>query len=102
MGFGDVLDDNTFLQCMGIFRHITVQLDYENSIRKSRAVWDVAFESDHHPVLLGFKKWFHKRNREVPLQPKIDVVGLKDDDEMQNKIPPTCVYSCWSTDQKEA
>ncbi|KAK6765386.1 hypothetical protein RB195_025346 [Necator americanus] len=66
---------------------LTWQLDYvlarnipQSDIRKSRAVWDVAFDSDHRPVLLSFKKRFHKRNRGVPLQPKIDMAGLKDDE----------------------
>ncbi|KAK6762511.1 hypothetical protein RB195_023293 [Necator americanus] len=52
----------------------------QSDIRKSRAVWDVAFDSDHRPVLISFKIRFHKRNREVPLQPKIDMAGLKDDE----------------------
>ncbi|KAK6727626.1 hypothetical protein RB195_005364 [Necator americanus] len=52
----------------------------QSDIRKSRAVWDVAFDSDHRPVLLSFKIRFHKRNRGVPLQPKIDMAGLKDDE----------------------
>ncbi|KAK6761806.1 hypothetical protein RB195_022769 [Necator americanus] len=63
------------------------QLDYvlarnipQSDIRKSRAVLDVAFYSDHRPVLLSFKIRFHKRNRGVPLQPKIDMAGLKDDE----------------------
>ncbi|KAK6761755.1 hypothetical protein RB195_022727 [Necator americanus] len=68
-------------------RTLKLQLDYllarnipQPIIRKSRAVWDVAFDSDHRPVLLTFKIRFHKRNREVPLQPKIDMAGLKDDE----------------------
>ncbi|KAK6743212.1 hypothetical protein RB195_010461 [Necator americanus] len=44
------------------------------------AVWDIAFDSDHRPVLLSFKIRFHKRSRRVPLQPKIDMAGLKDDE----------------------
>ncbi|KAK6764163.1 hypothetical protein RB195_024474 [Necator americanus] len=32
MGFGDVLDDSTFLQCMGSFRHITVQILSKDSV----------------------------------------------------------------------
>ncbi|KAK6734175.1 hypothetical protein RB195_017761 [Necator americanus] len=44
------------------------------------AVWEVAFDSDHRPVLLSFKIRFHKRNRGVLLQPKIDMAGLKDDE----------------------
>ncbi|KAK6735878.1 hypothetical protein RB195_018872 [Necator americanus] len=37
-------------------------------------------DSDHRPVLPSFKTRFHKRNRGVPLQPKIDLAGLKDDE----------------------
>ncbi|KAK6736321.1 hypothetical protein RB195_019164 [Necator americanus] len=44
------------------------------------AVWGVAFDSDHRPLLLSFKIRFHRRNRGVPLQPKIDRSGLKDDE----------------------
>ncbi|KAK6727021.1 hypothetical protein RB195_004989 [Necator americanus] len=68
-------------------RTLKFQLDYvlarnipQSDIRKSKAVWDVAFDSDHRPVLLRFKIRFHKRNREVPLQLKIDMAGLKDDE----------------------
>ncbi|KAK6730590.1 hypothetical protein RB195_007197 [Necator americanus] len=63
------------------------QLDYvlarnipQSDIRKSGAVWDVAFDSDHRPVLLSFKIRFHKRNQGVPLQLEIDMAGLKDDE----------------------
>ncbi|KAK6727327.1 hypothetical protein RB195_005179 [Necator americanus] len=66
---------------------LKLQLDYvlarnipQSDIRKSRAVWDVAFDSDHRPVLLSFKIRLNKRNRGVPLQPKIDTAGLKDDE----------------------
>ncbi|KAK6762635.1 hypothetical protein RB195_023381 [Necator americanus] len=65
-------------------RTLKLQLDYvlarnipQSDIRKSRAVWDVAFDSDHRPVLLSLKIRSHKRNRRVPLQPKIDMAGLK-------------------------
>ncbi|KAK6748125.1 hypothetical protein RB195_001008 [Necator americanus] len=68
-------------------RTLKIQLDYvlarnipQPDIRKPRAVWDVAFDSDHRSVLLSFKIRFHKRNRGVLLQPKIDMVGLKDDE----------------------
>ncbi|KAK6760750.1 hypothetical protein RB195_021991 [Necator americanus] len=68
-------------------RTLKLQLDYvlarnipQSNIRKSRAVWDVAFDSDHRPVLLNFKVLFHKRDRGVPLQPKIDMAGLKDEE----------------------
>ncbi|KAK6729695.1 hypothetical protein RB195_006629 [Necator americanus] len=61
-------------------RTLKLQLDYvlarnipQSDIRKSRAVWDVAFDSDHHPVRLSFKIRFHKRNQGVPLQSKIDM-----------------------------
>ncbi|KAK6735994.1 hypothetical protein RB195_018954 [Necator americanus] len=64
-----------------------VQLDYvlarniaQSDIRKSRAVWDVVFDSDHRPVLLSFKIRFHKRNRGIPLDPKIDMADLKDEE----------------------
>ncbi|KAK6744135.1 hypothetical protein RB195_011069 [Necator americanus] len=50
-------------------RTLKLQLDYvlarnipQSDIRKSRAVWDVAFDSDYRPVLLSFKIRFHKRN----------------------------------------
>ncbi|KAK6728222.1 hypothetical protein RB195_005707 [Necator americanus] len=68
-------------------RTLKLQLDHvlarnipQSDIRKSRAVWDVAFDSDHRPILLSFKIRFHKRNRGVPLQTKIDMAGLKDDE----------------------
>ncbi|KAK6750878.1 hypothetical protein RB195_002693 [Necator americanus] len=68
-------------------RTLKLQLDYvlvrnipQSDIRKSTAVWDVAFDSDHRPVLLSFKIRFHKRNRGVPHQPKIDMADLKDDE----------------------
>ncbi|KAK6763285.1 hypothetical protein RB195_023842 [Necator americanus] len=67
-------------------RTLKLQLDYvlarnipQSDIRKSRAVWDVAFDSDHRRVLLSLKILFHKRNRGVPLQSKIDMAVLKDD-----------------------
>ncbi|KAK6763341.1 hypothetical protein RB195_023877 [Necator americanus] len=68
-------------------RTLKLQLDYvlarnipQSDIRKSRAVWDVAFDSDHRRVLLSLKILFHKRNRGVSLQSKIDMAGLKDDE----------------------
>ncbi|KAK6744420.1 hypothetical protein RB195_011243 [Necator americanus] len=42
--------------------------------------WDVAFDSDHRPVLHSIKIRFYKRNRGVPPQPKIDIAGLKGDE----------------------
>ncbi|KAK6736931.1 hypothetical protein RB195_019555 [Necator americanus] len=60
-------------------RTLKLQLDYvltrnilQSDIRESRALWDVAFDYYHHPVLLSLKIRFRKRNRGVPLQPKID------------------------------
>ncbi|KAK6763728.1 hypothetical protein RB195_024163 [Necator americanus] len=65
-------------------RTLKLQLDYvlvrnipQSDIRKSRAVWNVAFDPDHRPVLLSFKIRLHKRNRGVPLQPKIDMAETK-------------------------
>ncbi|KAK6734563.1 hypothetical protein RB195_018011 [Necator americanus] len=62
-----------------------LQLDYvltmnipQSDIRKSRAVWDVASDSDHRQVLSGIELRLHKRNRRVPPQPKIDKAGVKD------------------------
>ncbi|KAK6737358.1 hypothetical protein RB195_019826 [Necator americanus] len=54
----------------------------QSDVRKSRAIWGVAFHSDHRPVLVSFKIQFHNRNRGVPLQPKIDLAGLKDEDQI--------------------
>ncbi|KAK6762150.1 hypothetical protein RB195_023023 [Necator americanus] len=50
------------------------------SIRDSRAVWGVAFNSGYRPVLLSIKIPFHKRNRPLPHQPKIDMADLKDEE----------------------
>ncbi|KAK6744494.1 hypothetical protein RB195_011297 [Necator americanus] len=68
-------------------RTLKLQLDYvlarnipQSDLRKSRVIWEVAFDSDHRPVLLSFKIRFHKRNRGVPLQPKIDMARLKDEE----------------------
>ncbi|KAK6729710.1 hypothetical protein RB195_006641 [Necator americanus] len=79
---------------------LKLQLDYvlarnipQSDIPKSRAVWDVTFDSDHRPVFLSFKIRFHKRNREAPLQPKIDMAGLKGDE---------CRTNQERTDQEEA
>ncbi|KAK6728440.1 hypothetical protein RB195_005835 [Necator americanus] len=44
---------------------------------KTRAVWNVVFDFDHH--LLSFIR-LHNRNRKVPLQTKIDMAGLKDEE----------------------
>ncbi|KAK6756466.1 hypothetical protein RB195_014715 [Necator americanus] len=72
-------------------RTLKLQLDYvqarnipQSDIRNSRAVWDVAFDSDHRPVLLSFKIRFYKRNRGVPFQLKIDMAGLKTMNAEQN------------------
>ncbi|KAK6749751.1 hypothetical protein RB195_002014 [Necator americanus] len=65
-------------------RDLELQFDYAltrnisySGIRKSKAVSDVAFDSDH--LLLSFKIRLHKKNRGAPLQPKIDMAGLKDE-----------------------
>ncbi|KAK6761763.1 hypothetical protein RB195_022734 [Necator americanus] len=81
-----------------------LQLDYiltRNTPQStiSRAVRDVAFNSDHRPVLLSLKTRFYKRNGGVPPQPKIDMTGLKDEESRTNFCQR--VYSCWSTDQEE-
>ncbi|KAK6750303.1 hypothetical protein RB195_002339 [Necator americanus] len=67
-------------------RTAKLQLDYilarnipQSDNRKSRAVWVVAFDSDHRPIL-SFKIQFHKRNQRVPPQPKSDMAGLKDEE----------------------
>ncbi|KAK6764433.1 hypothetical protein RB195_024667 [Necator americanus] len=70
------------------------QLDYiltrkflsKNFPQKSRTVCDVAFCSDQRPV-----QEFRERNRGVPLQLKIDMAGLKDEE-----------YLCWSADKEDA
>ncbi|KAK6764132.1 hypothetical protein RB195_024453 [Necator americanus] len=49
-------------------------------IRKSRAVWDIAFDYDHRPVLLCFMVRFQKRSREVQDQPRLDMADLKADE----------------------
>ncbi|KAK6752326.1 hypothetical protein RB195_003630 [Necator americanus] len=84
-----------------------LQLDYvlaknipQSDIRKSRAVWDITFDSDHRPVLLGFKLRFHKRNREVSLQPKIDMAGLKDD-ECRTKFRQRVSIPCGARTRKK-
>ncbi|KAK6735692.1 hypothetical protein RB195_018742 [Necator americanus] len=51
----------------------------QSDVRKSRAVRDIAFDSDHRPVLLNLNIRFHKRNRGILSQPKIDMASLKDD-----------------------
>ncbi|KAK6748093.1 hypothetical protein RB195_000989 [Necator americanus] len=68
-------------------RTLKLQLDYvlarnipQSDVRKSRAVWDVSFYSDHRPVHLSLKIRFHKRNRGVLLQPKINMADLKDEE----------------------
>ncbi|KAK6749772.1 hypothetical protein RB195_002027 [Necator americanus] len=86
---------------------LKLQLDYvlarnipQSDIRKSRAVWDVAFDSDHRSVLLSFKIRFHKRNRGDPLQPKIDMAGLKDD-ECRRKFPQRVSIPCGARTRKK-
>ncbi|KAK6738277.1 hypothetical protein RB195_020408 [Necator americanus] len=51
-----------------------------------------ANDSDHRPVLLSFKIRFHKRNREVPLQPKIDMAGLKDEECRKKFRQSVCLF----------
>ncbi|KAK6735478.1 hypothetical protein RB195_018596 [Necator americanus] len=59
------------------FDYVLTRNIYQPDIRKSsKAVWYVAFDSNRHPILLNFKIRFHKRNREVPLQPKIGMAEL--------------------------
>ncbi|KAK6762433.1 hypothetical protein RB195_023233 [Necator americanus] len=65
-------------------RTLKLQLDYvltknipQLDIQKSGAVWDVAFDSFHRPFVLSIKIRDHKRKRDVPHQPKIDMAGLK-------------------------
>ncbi|KAK6762482.1 hypothetical protein RB195_023271 [Necator americanus] len=81
----DLCEQTGLLIAKRMMRTLKLQLDYvlarnipQSDIRKSRVVWDVAFDSDYRPNLLSFKIRFHKRNRGVPLQPKIDMAGLKD------------------------
>ncbi|KAK6759597.1 hypothetical protein RB195_021277 [Necator americanus] len=87
-------------------RTLKLQLHYvlarnilQSVIRKSRAVWEVAFDSDHRPVLLSFKVSQEKPRSSSPTENRHDKSERR---RMQNKIPPTCIYSCWSTDQEEA
>ncbi|KAK6763112.1 hypothetical protein RB195_023717 [Necator americanus] len=54
--------------------------EHPSDIQKSRNIWDLDFDSDHCPVLLSSKIRFHKRNRGVPPQPKIDMASLKDEE----------------------
>ncbi|KAK6755845.1 hypothetical protein RB195_014311 [Necator americanus] len=41
--------------------HVLAKNIPQSDIRKSRAVWDVAFDSDHRPVLLSFTIRYPKR-----------------------------------------
>ncbi|KAK6727860.1 hypothetical protein RB195_005498 [Necator americanus] len=88
-------------------RTLKVQLDYilmnnirQSDIRTSKAVWDVAFDCGR-PVRLSFKIRFYNRNREAPLQPNIEMAGVKER-RMHNGIPLICTYSCWSAGLEEA
>ncbi|KAK6764300.1 hypothetical protein RB195_024573 [Necator americanus] len=47
----------------------------QSDIGKSRAVRNVAFDSDYCPVLLSYRIRFYRRTRLVPIQPKIDMAG---------------------------
>ncbi|KAK6763871.1 hypothetical protein RB195_024268 [Necator americanus] len=57
---------------------ITFTQETKYLIRKPRAVSDVAFESDHTPVLLSLITWFQKGSRGVSYQPKLNMARLKD------------------------
>ncbi|KAK6761773.1 hypothetical protein RB195_022743 [Necator americanus] len=78
---------------------LKLQLDYVLTtnislpdIRKSRAVWDIAFDSDHRPVLLSFIIWFQKRYWEAQHQPKPDMAALKDNERwMHKEVAPTSI-----------
>ncbi|KAK6729740.1 hypothetical protein RB195_006659 [Necator americanus] len=66
---------------------IPTQLDYVltkkislSDIRKSRAVWDVAFDSYYCPVLLSFMIRFQKRYRLTQHQSRFDLTGLKNEE----------------------
>ncbi|KAK6733948.1 hypothetical protein RB195_017613 [Necator americanus] len=48
-------------------------------IRRSRAVWDTAFHSDHSPFLLSIMARFKKWNRVAQNSPKLDLAGLKNE-----------------------
>ncbi|KAK6760526.1 hypothetical protein RB195_021841 [Necator americanus] len=45
-----------------------------------RAEWDVAFDSEHRPLLLNLKLLFQKRSRGVQSQPNIDMAGQMDEE----------------------
>ncbi|KAK6743854.1 hypothetical protein RB195_010886 [Necator americanus] len=85
---------------------IKLQLGYvlprnipQSDIRKSRAVWDVAFDSDSSFSQLQ-DMFPQKKPRSSPSTENRD--GRSERRRMQDEIPPTCVCSCWSTEQKEA
>ncbi|KAK6736104.1 hypothetical protein RB195_019030 [Necator americanus] len=48
------------------------------AVRNDYKKLDVAFDSDHHSVLLSLEIRFHRRNRGVPLQPKIDMNAARE------------------------
>ncbi|KAK6734590.1 hypothetical protein RB195_018028 [Necator americanus] len=61
-------------QCKQKMRTLKLQFDHilarnmpQSDDRESRAVSDVAFDSEHRPLLLSFRMRFNKRNRGVPL-----------------------------------
>ncbi|KAK6728285.1 hypothetical protein RB195_005744 [Necator americanus] len=61
------------------FNYLLTRNITQSDIRKSRAVRGVGFDSDHRPVL-SLKIRFHKRNRGMPPQPKIDMAHLEDEE----------------------
>ncbi|KAK6763870.1 hypothetical protein RB195_024268 [Necator americanus] len=63
---------------MSYSKPITFTQETKYLIRKPRAVSDVAFESDHTPVLLSLITWFQKGSRGVSYQPKLNMARLKD------------------------
>ncbi|KAK6764665.1 hypothetical protein RB195_024839 [Necator americanus] len=66
---------------------LELQLDYVltkniplSDIRRSRAVWDVALDSDQRPVFLSFIVRFQRRYRGAQHQLKLDLAGPKDEE----------------------
>ncbi|KAK6762471.1 hypothetical protein RB195_023263 [Necator americanus] len=63
---------------------LKLQLDYVltkniplSDIRKSSAVWNVAFDFDHHPLLLSLMIRFQKKYRGAQHQPTLDLAAPK-------------------------
>ncbi|KAK6763053.1 hypothetical protein RB195_023669 [Necator americanus] len=72
---------------------LKLQLNYDlsknipfSNIRKSRAVWDVAFDSDNRPILLSFMVRFQKRYRSSTLTEAR--LGRSEKRVMQKEVPP--------------